>query len=132
MEKGLCSSYTHELKSFFPVFPKSFQLTQQPVAGKHGLGTGATNFVFLTGHQTLGRRVVDKVLGCFNLFPVMLVFHIDVVPGLRTIMNGAVPVVLTGCVCYKVEQMVYFLLGIRDRTACNQYQDQNTSLHQAA
>jgi len=83
------------------------------------------NLVFLTGHHALGGRELDKILGRFNLFFVMLVFHIDVVPGLGTVMYGAVPVVLTGCVCHKVEQMVYFRLGAREHTACQQCHGQS-------
>ena len=70
------------------------------------------NLVFPAGNHALGRRVFYEVLGCFDLLLVVLILPVDVIPRLRAIMNSAIPVIFTGCIRNKAQQVIYFSLGI--------------------
>ena len=86
------------------------------------------NGVLFAGQGALGGGVPDEIFRRLYLVPVVLVFHIDVVPGLGAIMHGSIPFVLAGCVCNEVQQMIYFLLRISNGISRHKHQCENCCL----
>jgi len=78
--------------------------------------------VLLTGQGALGGRVLYEVFRRLHLVPVVLVFHIDVVPGLGAIIQGAIPFIFAGGIRNKSQQVVYFLLRVSSNINSHQQQ----------
>jgi len=68
--------------------------------------------VFPAGNHALGRRVFYEILGCPDLLLIVLILPVDVIPCFRTFMNSAIPVVFTGRIRDKAQQVIYFSPGI--------------------